>query len=49
MILKEEQFVYENRMPGRIFQCKREEAVGGWLRLHDEELCNLYFHQILLG
>jgi hypothetical protein len=25
----------------KIFEPKREEVVGGWRRLHDEELCNL--------
>jgi len=28
---------------------KREEMVGGWRRLHDEELYNCMLHQILLG
>jgi hypothetical protein len=26
----------------RIFGPKREEVTGGWRRLHNEELCNLY-------
>jgi hypothetical protein len=26
----------------RIFGTKREEVVGGWIRLHNEELHNLY-------
>jgi hypothetical protein len=26
----------------RIFGTKREEAVGDWRRLHNEELCKLY-------
>jgi hypothetical protein len=33
--------VFENRVM-RIFGCKREEAAGGWRRLHNEELHNLY-------
>jgi hypothetical protein len=33
----------------RIFGPEREEVAGGWRRLHDEELHNLYVHQILLG
>jgi hypothetical protein len=32
----------ENRVLRRIFGPKREEAVGGWRRLHNEELHNLY-------
>jgi hypothetical protein len=32
----------------RIFGPKREEVVGGWRRLHNEELHNLYV-QIVLG
>jgi hypothetical protein len=32
----------ENRVPRRIFAPKREEVVGGWRRLHSEELHNLY-------
>jgi hypothetical protein len=34
--------VFENRALGRIFGPKREEVVGGWRRLHNEELHNLY-------
>jgi len=33
--------VFENRVLRRIFGPKREEAAGGWRRLHNEELCNL--------
>jgi hypothetical protein len=32
----------ENRELRRIFGSKREEVVGGWRRLHNEELHNLY-------
>jgi hypothetical protein len=32
----------ENRMLRRIFGPKREEVVGGWRTLHNEELHNLY-------
>jgi PAS domain-containing protein len=32
----------ENRALRRIFGYKREEVAGGWRRLHDEELHNLY-------
>jgi hypothetical protein len=34
--------VYENRFVRRIFGPKREEVVGGWRRLHNEEIHNLY-------
>jgi hypothetical protein len=32
----------ENRMLRRIFGPKRDEKTGGWRRLHNEELRNLY-------
>jgi hypothetical protein len=31
-----------NRVLRRIFRPKREEVAGGWRRLHNEELHNLY-------
>jgi hypothetical protein len=34
--------VYENRVLRRTFGTKREEVAGGWRRLHNEELHNLY-------
>jgi hypothetical protein len=34
--------VFENRVLRKIFCLKREEVVGGWRRLHNEELHNLY-------
>jgi hypothetical protein len=34
--------VYENMVLRRIFGPKREEMAGGWRRLHNEELHNLY-------
>jgi hypothetical protein len=34
--------VFENRVLSRIFEPKREEVTGGWRRLHNEELHNLY-------
>jgi hypothetical protein len=34
--------VSENRALRRIFGPKREEVAGGWRRLHNEELHNLY-------
>jgi hypothetical protein len=41
--------VFENRVLRRIFGPEREEVAGGWGRLHNEELHNLFFHQVLLG
>jgi hypothetical protein len=40
--------VYENRVLRRIFGPKREEVVGGWRRLHNEELHNLYTSQNII-
>jgi hypothetical protein len=34
--------VFETRVLRRIFGPKREEVAGGWRRLHNEELHNLY-------
>jgi hypothetical protein len=34
--------VFENRVLRGIFGPKREEVAGGWRRLHNEELHNLY-------
>jgi hypothetical protein len=34
--------VFENRMLRRISVPKRDEATGGWRKLHNEELHNLY-------
>jgi hypothetical protein len=34
--------VFENRVQRRIYGPKREEVEGGWRRLHNEELHNLY-------
>jgi hypothetical protein len=34
--------VFENRVLRRIFGLKRDEVIGGWRKLHDEELYNLY-------
>jgi hypothetical protein len=33
---------FENRVLKRIFGPKWEEVAGGWRRLHNEELHNLY-------
>jgi hypothetical protein len=44
LTLKEERRsrVFENRVLRRIFEPKRNEVIGGWRKLHDEELHNLY-------
>jgi hypothetical protein len=34
--------VFENRVLRRIFGLKRDEVIGGWRKLHSEELHNLY-------
>jgi hypothetical protein len=34
--------VFENRVLRRIFGSKRDEVMGGWRNLHNEELHNLY-------
>jgi hypothetical protein len=34
--------VCENRVLGRTFGPKRDKVIGGWRKLHDEELHNLY-------
>jgi hypothetical protein len=33
--------VFENRVLRRIFGAKRDEIIGGWGKLHNEELHNL--------
>jgi hypothetical protein len=44
LTLKEEHRlrVFENRVFRRIFGPKRDEVTGGWRKLHNEELHNLY-------
>jgi hypothetical protein len=34
--------VFENRVLRRIFRPKREEVTGGWRKLHNEELRDLF-------
>jgi hypothetical protein len=34
--------VFENRVLRRIFGPKRDEVMGGWRKLHNEELHKLY-------
>jgi hypothetical protein len=44
LILREEHTmkVFKNRMLRQIFGSKRDETVGGWRKLHNEDLHNLY-------
>ena len=35
--------VFGNRVLRRIFGPKRDEVIGDWTRLHNEEFSNLYF------
>jgi hypothetical protein len=39
--------MFENRVQRRIFGPKREEVAGGWRRLHNEELHNLYASPVI--
>jgi hypothetical protein len=39
--------VFENRVLRRIFGPKRDEVTGGWRKLHNEELHNLYSLNII--
>jgi hypothetical protein len=34
--------VFENRVLKRIFGSKRHEVMGGWRKLQNEELCDVY-------
>jgi hypothetical protein len=34
--------VFQNRVLRRMFGPKRDEVTGGWRKLHNEELHNLY-------
>jgi hypothetical protein len=34
--------MFENRVLRRIFGLKRDEVIGGWRKLHNDELHNLY-------
>jgi hypothetical protein len=44
LTLREEQRlrVFENRVLRRIFGLERDEATGGWRKLHNKELYNSY-------
>jgi hypothetical protein len=40
--------VFENRVLRRIFGPKRDEVVGGWRRLHNDELHNVHASQNII-
>jgi hypothetical protein len=40
--------VFENRVLRRIFGLKRDEVMGGWRKLHSEELHNLHSSSSIL-
>jgi hypothetical protein len=40
--------VFENRVLGRIFGPKRDEVTGGWRKLYNKELHNLYSSQSII-
>jgi hypothetical protein len=40
--------VFENRVLRRIFGPKRDEVTGGWRKLHNEELHNLYYSSSII-
>jgi hypothetical protein len=42
LTLREEHIVFEKKGLRGIFGTKMEEVVGGWRRLHNDELHNLY-------
>jgi hypothetical protein len=44
LVLNEERRlrVFENRVLRIIFEAEREEIAGGWRKLHNEELHNMY-------
>jgi hypothetical protein len=41
--------VFENRVLMRMFGTKKEDVAGGWRRLHNEELHNLYDSPNIIG
>jgi hypothetical protein len=40
--------VFENRVLRRIFGPKRDDVTGGWRKLHNEELHNMYSSQSII-
>jgi hypothetical protein len=41
--------VFENRVLRRIFGPKRDRVTGGWRKLYNEELHNLYSSPCIIG
>jgi hypothetical protein len=41
--------VFENRVLRSIFGLKRDEIIGGWRKLHNEELLELYSWPNIIG
>jgi hypothetical protein len=41
-------WIFENRVLRRIFRPKRDEETGGWRKLHNEELHNLYSYPSII-
>jgi hypothetical protein len=41
--------VFENTRLGRIFRPKKAQVIGGWRKLHNEELRNLYSSPSIIG
>jgi hypothetical protein len=41
--------VFENSVQKRIFGPNRDEVIGGWSKLHDQELHNLYGSPNIIG
>jgi hypothetical protein len=41
--------MFQNRMLRRIFRPKRDEMTGGWRKLHNEELHDLYSSSSRIG
>jgi hypothetical protein len=41
--------VFENRVLRRIFRPKRDGVMGGWRKLHNEELHNFYSSSSIIG
>jgi hypothetical protein len=50
MTLREEHRlrVFENKVLRRIFGSKRDKVTGGWGKLHNKELCDLYSSQSII-
>jgi hypothetical protein len=40
--------LFESENERAIFRAKREEVIGGWRKVHNEEISNLYFTQIII-